>query len=59
MILMATALICITYAGVDFTSKGLAHTNLTSFFSGILLVIIFFVYEKSLSPDYGFLSSSE
>jgi len=45
MILLGTALTLISYAGVDFASQGVASSNILAFFTGIAMLILFFVYE--------------
>jgi EmrB/QacA subfamily drug resistance transporter len=45
MILLGVALTLISYAGVDFASQGTAGSNVLTFLSGVVALVLFLAYE--------------
>ena len=49
MILLGAALTLVSYAGVDFAGQGAAGSNVLTFLSGIVAIVLFLAYESRCS----------
>ena len=49
MIILGAALTSLSFAGVDFATEGTATTNITTFCLGIVLIVLFILYEQRTS----------